>query len=201
MLFIIFSKIKRGFDREGKRAVALLATITLLCSFTGCAGNEAGSAVPDSVTSVLQSTHVSESKDSQDSETNSDNTSSSDSQNEPCSSQSDFDFDEAVKNITLFGSGKHLAIGGFEEAVKDNVFGNSKDAYIICLCHCRDCKTGRSSNTKHIGLSTDRQPAAVRPLRAVVIYKYYFRRAIVSSAICSGVRCALCISSFTSYLS
>lgn len=104
MVFIIFSKIKRGFDREGKRAVALLATITLLCSFTGCAGNEAGSAVPDSVTSVLQSTHVSESKDSQDSETNSDNTSSSDSQNEPCSSQSDFDFDEAVKNIKLFGS-------------------------------------------------------------------------------------------------
>lgn len=100
----MFRKLKRWFDMKGKRAVALLATITLLCSFTGCAGSEASNAVPDSVTSVLQSTHVSESKDSQDSETNSDNTSSSDSQNEPGGSQSDFDFDEAVKNITLFGS-------------------------------------------------------------------------------------------------
>ena len=100
----MFSKLKNRLDRKSKRVVALLATITLLCSFTGCAGSEASNAVPDSVTSVLQSTHVSESKDSQDSETNSDNTSSSDSQNEPGSSQSDFDFDEAVKNITLFGS-------------------------------------------------------------------------------------------------
>ena len=100
----MFSKLKNRLDRKSKRVVALLATITLLCSFTGCAGSEASNAVTDSVTSVLQSTHVSESKDSQDSETNSDNTSSSDSQNEPGSSQSDFDFDEAVKNITLFGS-------------------------------------------------------------------------------------------------
>ena len=70
-VFIMFSKIKHGFDMKGKRVVALLATITLLCSFTGCAGSEASNAVLDSVTSVLQSTHVSESKDSQDSETNS----------------------------------------------------------------------------------------------------------------------------------
>lgn len=100
----MFSKIKHGFDGKGKRAVALLATAILLCGFTGCAGNEAGSANSDSATSALLSTPGVESKDSQDSETNSDNTSSSDSQNEPCSSQSDFDFDEAVKNITLFGS-------------------------------------------------------------------------------------------------
>ncbi len=75
----MFSKIKQGFDREGKRAVALLATITLLCSFTGCAGNEAGSANSDSATSVLLSTPGVESKDSQG---YSDNINSSDAQNE-----------------------------------------------------------------------------------------------------------------------
>lgn len=100
-MFIIFSKIKRGFDREGKRAVALLATEILLCGFTGCAGNEAGSANSDSATSALLSTPGVESKDSQG---YSDNINSSDAQNEQSDVQSDFDFDEAVKNITLFGS-------------------------------------------------------------------------------------------------
>lgn len=100
-MFIIFSKIKHGFDRKAKRAVALLATITLLCSFTGCAGNEEGSANSDSATSALLSTPGVESKDSQG---YSDSINSSDAQNEQSDVQSDFDFDEAVKNITLFGS-------------------------------------------------------------------------------------------------
>lgn len=98
---IIFSKTKHGFDRKSKRVVALLATITLLCSFTGCAGNEASSANSDSATSALLSTPGVESKDSQG---YSDNINSSDAQNEQSDVQSDFDFDEAVKNITLFGS-------------------------------------------------------------------------------------------------
>ncbi len=99
----MFSKIKHWFDGKGKKTVALLATAALLCSFTGCAGNEASNAIPDSVTSALQSTPKAESKDSRSSEINSDNTGSSGAQNEQNGGQSEFDFDEAVKNITLFG--------------------------------------------------------------------------------------------------
>ncbi len=99
----MFGKLKHRFDEKGKKAVALLATAALLCSFTGCAGNEASNAIPDSVTSALQSTPDAESKDSVSSQVNSDNTSSSDAQTEQNSGQSEFDFDEAVKNITLFG--------------------------------------------------------------------------------------------------
>ncbi len=36
MVFIIFSKIKRGFDREGKRAVALMLAASMLCGIAGC---------------------------------------------------------------------------------------------------------------------------------------------------------------------
>ena len=60
MVFIIFSKIKRGFDREGKRAVALLATITLLCSFTGCSNGETPSPTDRNITSVGVSNSVNE---------------------------------------------------------------------------------------------------------------------------------------------
>lgn len=81
----------------------MLAAVTLLCGFTGCAGNEVSNAVPDSATSALQSTPGAESKDLQGSEANSGNTGSSEAQNEQNSGQSEFDFDEAVKNITLFG--------------------------------------------------------------------------------------------------
>ena len=100
----MFSKLKHRLDRKSKRVVALLATITLLCSFTGCAGNEVSSTASDSVSSALQSTPVAESKDSQDPEVNSDTTGSSVAQNERGSGQSEFDFNEAVKNITLFNS-------------------------------------------------------------------------------------------------
>lgn len=71
----MFGKLKHRFDEKGKRAVALFATVTLLCSFTGCAGNEVSSTASDSVTSALQSTPDAESKDSVSSQVNSDNTS------------------------------------------------------------------------------------------------------------------------------
>lgn len=87
----MFNKLKRWFDGKGKRAVALLATVILLCGFTGCDSKEANS------------TPVVESKDSQNSEANSGNTGLSDAQNEQGSGQTEFNFDEAVKNITLFG--------------------------------------------------------------------------------------------------
>ena len=59
-MFIIFSKIKHGFDRKGKRAVALLATITLLCSFTGCSNGETPSPTDRNITSVGVSNSVNE---------------------------------------------------------------------------------------------------------------------------------------------
>lgn len=84
----MFSNIKCQLVRESKRVVALLATAILLCGFTGCDSKEANS------------TPVAESKDPQNSEANSGDTGSSDGQN---GAQSEFNFDEAVKNITLFG--------------------------------------------------------------------------------------------------
>lgn len=56
----MFSKIKHGFDRKGKRAVALLATITLLCSFTGCSNGETPSPTDRNITSVGVSNNVNE---------------------------------------------------------------------------------------------------------------------------------------------
>lgn len=159
----MFRKIKRWFDMKGKRAVALLATITLLCSFTGCAGSEASNAVSDSVTSALQSTHVSESKDSQNSETNSDNISSSDSQNKQGSGQSDFDFDEAVKNITLFGSKISLpctiadfgedyslsedSLTTFGDITSCSILYQGKSVGMVSLTGCKD---GEPLNDKQI---------------------------------------------------
>ena len=56
----MFIKIKHGFDRKGKRAVALLATITLLCSFTGCSNGETPSPTDRNITSVGVSNSVNE---------------------------------------------------------------------------------------------------------------------------------------------
>lgn len=75
----------------------MLSAAILLCSLTGCESNQASNSESDSVS---ESTSDDESKDSQ---VNSDNADSSDSQNEQSNSHSEFDFDAAVKNITLFG--------------------------------------------------------------------------------------------------
>lgn len=99
---LMFSNIRHQLGKKVKRAVALLATVTLLCSFTGCVGDEESSTDPNSTDGGLQSTPVAEPKDSQGSEVNSGNTSSSDTQNEQGSGQSEFDFDEAVKKIIIF---------------------------------------------------------------------------------------------------
>ena len=56
----MFSKIKHGFDREGKRAVALLATAILLCGFTGCSNGETPSPTDRNITSVGVSNNVNE---------------------------------------------------------------------------------------------------------------------------------------------
>lgn len=87
----MFNKLKRWFDGKVKRAVALLATAILLCGFTGCDSKESNS------------TPIAESKDSQNSKANPSDTGLSDAQNEQSGGQAEFNFDEAVKNITLFG--------------------------------------------------------------------------------------------------
>lgn len=99
---LMFSDIMRKLGKKSKRAVALLTMAALLCGFTGCDSNETGSISPDSAASGLQSTPVAESKDSQSLEANSGDTGSSDAQNEQSSSQWEFDFDDAVKNIIVF---------------------------------------------------------------------------------------------------
>ena len=68
----MFSKTKHGFDRKGKRVVALLATVTLLCGFTGCNKNETDNSVPLSYLSIPQSVSTDKSEVSQSSEFNSD---------------------------------------------------------------------------------------------------------------------------------
>lgn len=93
----MFRNIKHRLGKKGKRAAALLAAVILLCACTGCDKNETGSAAPNRITSALPSTPAEESEDLQSSEAD-----SSDPQNGQSSGQSDFDFDEAVKSITLF---------------------------------------------------------------------------------------------------
>lgn len=99
---LMFSDIMRKLGKKSKRAIALLITATLLCGFSGCDSNETGSISSDSAVSELRSTPVAESKDSQSSEANSDDTSSPDAQDGQSSGQSEFDFDDAVKNIIVF---------------------------------------------------------------------------------------------------
>ena len=86
-----------------KKAVLIVVAI-LLCSLTGCNKNQTGNSVSDSVSGALGNAAVEESKDSQGLEADSDNTDSSDAQNEQSSDLAEFDFDDALKNITLFGS-------------------------------------------------------------------------------------------------
>lgn len=126
----MFNSIRSRYGKKVKRAAALLITAAVLCGFTGCGKNETSSSAPlssssvpqsvpadksevsqsrennsgnNSVTSTPQSVPDEESKDSQSSEVNSDNTSSSGTQSGQNNGQSEFNFDEAVKNITLFG--------------------------------------------------------------------------------------------------
>lgn len=68
----MFSKLKHRLDRKSKRVVALLATVTLLCGFTGCNKNETDNSVPLSSLSIPQSVSTDKSEVSQSSEFNSD---------------------------------------------------------------------------------------------------------------------------------
>lgn len=96
---IMFSKLKNRFSEKGKKAVALLTMAALLCGFTGCGKEETGSSASNNSLSVS----VDKSNISQSPAINSNNTVLSDDQTTQNSAQSNFDFDEAVKNINLFG--------------------------------------------------------------------------------------------------
>lgn len=86
----MINNIKQRF----KMAAALPVMCAMLCGLAGCGKSEAGSSAPLSSSSVTQSIPTNKSTIS------SDNTDSLGAQG---GGQSDFDFDEAVKNITLFG--------------------------------------------------------------------------------------------------
>lgn len=86
------------------KAVMLLAVVILLCSLTGCNKDQTDNSVSDSVSGALENTAAEKAEDSQSLETDPDNTESSDAQNEQSSAPPEFDFDDALKNITLFGS-------------------------------------------------------------------------------------------------
>lgn len=73
---LMFSNIKNRFNKKGKRAAALLVTAAMLCGFTGCGKSETGSSAVSSSSSEPQRV---------------------------LADTSIFDFDEAVKNIILFG--------------------------------------------------------------------------------------------------
>lgn len=86
------------------KKVVLLVVAILLCSLTGCNKNQTGNSVSNSVSGALGNAAVEESKDSQGLEADSDNTDLSDAQNEQSSDLAEFNYDDALKNITLFGS-------------------------------------------------------------------------------------------------
>lgn len=68
----MFSKLKHRLNRKSKRVAALLATVTLLCGFTGCNKNETDTSVSLSSLSSPQSVSTDKSEVSQSSEFNSD---------------------------------------------------------------------------------------------------------------------------------
>ena len=80
-----------------------MTAAALLCWLAGCGKNEVESFVPDSVSSVSQSVPDAETSISQNSVVSADSTGSPDAQSAPTASEPAFDFDEAVKNIDLFG--------------------------------------------------------------------------------------------------
>lgn len=86
-----------------KKAAALLTAAALLCGLAGCGNKKTENSAPDSVSSVLQSVPDAETSVSQSSVVSIDSTDSPDAQSAPTASETGFDFDEAVKNITLFG--------------------------------------------------------------------------------------------------
>lgn len=87
---LMLNNIKQRF----KTAAALPVMVAMLCGLAGCGKSETGSSAPLSSSSVPQSIPTDKSTIS------SDNTDSLGAQG---GGQSDFDFDAAVKNITLFG--------------------------------------------------------------------------------------------------
>ncbi|MCH5206546.1 MAG: hypothetical protein J1F09_06295 [Oscillospiraceae bacterium] len=87
-----------------KKIFAFVLALSMLCAMTGCDKNEGGISNPDSSNNSESSTSSVEDSLSSPSAPDPSSEESTGSTSEPATGQAEFDFDEAVKNITLFGN-------------------------------------------------------------------------------------------------
>lgn len=145
----MFSKSKHAIGKKCKKVMTAALTFALLCGFTGCAKEETGSSAPQSTaarssSSVKQSVPNNNSEVPQSSAVSSDNTVSSDTQSEQSAVKTEFDFDEAVKNISLFGHKISLPCywSDFDEDFShDDMYFESDDG-LMCSLRYKGKKIG-----------------------------------------------------------
>ena len=87
-----------------KKIFAVVLALSMLCAMTGCDKNEGSASTQESSTSTESTTGSVEESSSSPSAPDSSSEESTSSTSEPTAGQAEFDFDEAVKNITLFGN-------------------------------------------------------------------------------------------------
>ena len=87
-----------------KKIFAFVLALSMLCAMTGCDKNEGSALTQESSTSTESLTGSTEDSSSTPSAPDSSSEESTGSASEPVAGQAEFDFDEAVKNITLFGN-------------------------------------------------------------------------------------------------
>lgn len=83
-----------------RKIIALLAGAVLLCGITGCENTKGNVSAPESSTN----SDTSSVEESSTAEPDSSTENSTDNSSEPSDSKVEFNFDEAVKNFTLFGN-------------------------------------------------------------------------------------------------
>ena len=81
-----------------KKIFAFVLALSMLCAMTGCDKNEGSASTQESSTSSVEESSSTPSAPDSSSEESTGSTSG------PTAGQAEFDFDEAVKNITLFGN-------------------------------------------------------------------------------------------------
>lgn len=150
-----------------------MVTVTMLCGFAGCGKKETSSSVPLSSSSVMQSIPTDTST------IISDNIGSSGAQSVQNNGQSDFDFDEAVKNMTLFGQKISLPCywSDFGEVFSHDEMYISSDDDLMCTLRYKgkiigDVFFGNCAETE------DTSEAESHPIVCIVIgftdYSYFY---------------------------
>ncbi|MCH5205451.1 MAG: hypothetical protein J1F09_00770 [Oscillospiraceae bacterium] len=86
-----------------RKIITLILCAAMLCAVTACDKNEGSVSNTDSSNNSESTTGSTEDSSSTPSAPDSSSEESTSSTNEPAAGQAEFDFDEAVKNITLFG--------------------------------------------------------------------------------------------------